>query len=168
MTLVIEDATGKPDAESYASVAEADTHVTKWRQSAAWSTASEPEKERALRRGTRFVDSHRFIGARGFSAQALDWPRVNVGYVDGQEIFRDQLPRRIKEATIEAAIRDIEGDTLLTDHDGGTVKRESRSVGPIQTQTDYAAPKTAGKRFEAIEALLKPFMASGKLTRSIA
>ena len=168
MALVIEDGTGQPDAESYSDASDADQHVTKWRQSSSWDAASTAAKERSLRRATRFVDSYRFLGSRGFEDQALSWPRVNVGFVDGREIFRDQLPAAIKEATMEAAIRDAEGESLLTDHDGGTVKSESRSVGPMQKQTDYAAPKTAGKRFEAIEALLRPFTTRNKLTRSIA
>ena len=168
MTLIVEDATGNPDAESYSTVAEASTYVAKWHQSAAWDTASEAEKERALRRGARFVDSHRFLGARTYSNQALDWPRVNVGIVDGQLILSDDLPQRIKDATVEAAIRDVEGVDLLTDTDGGSIRSESKSVGSLQTKTDYAAPKTPGKQFKAIEALLKPFMASGKLVRAIA
>ena len=168
MTLVVEDGNGLADAESYVSAADATDHVNKWRDSADWNGASEADKERALRRATRFVNAHRFIGFRAFEKQALDWPRAHVGYVDGQEIFSDQVPRRIREATIEAAIRDIEGDDLLTDHDSGTVRRLSQQVGSLSQTTEFAAPRKAGRQYEAINALLKPFLARGKLERSIA
>ena len=167
MTLIVETGTGNPDAQSYASVADADAYVADFHESTEWANASEPRKERALRRATRFVDANRFVGVRGWEDQALNWPRALVGYVDGQEIFSDQIPLAIREATMEAALKDVEGDDLLPDHDGGTVKSESSTVGPIQTSTQYAAPKTAGKRFEAVRALLKPYLSSRRLERSI-
>jgi len=161
MALIVEDGTGKTDAESYASGADADAYVTKWHDSSDWGAASSTVKERALRRGARYINSHDFVGIRAHTDQALKWPRTHIGYIDGRANDPDAVPADIRNANIEAALRYIEGDSLLPDHDGGTIRRESKTVGPITTDTEYAATRRAGKTFEAIRALLNPYLSSG-------
>ena len=57
MVLIVEDGTGKADAESYLSVADADTYHTKHGDSADWDGASTGDKEEALRMGTQYLDA---------------------------------------------------------------------------------------------------------------
>jgi hypothetical protein len=164
MTLIVEDGTQKTDSESYASVADADTYVTRWHDDADWNAATDAVKERALLKGTRFVDSFHFIGQMTDPDQALSWPRAFVGAIDGRVISSEEIPRAIKEATMEAALREVRGDSLFVDHDGGTVKREMKQVGDLRKETEFANPRSAGKTFEAIRALLRPYL---QITRGL-
>jgi hypothetical protein len=54
MTLTVEDGTGKADAESYISVADADTYFTA-RNNATWAALSTSDKEAALRKATDYM-----------------------------------------------------------------------------------------------------------------
>lgn len=171
MTLVVEDGSAKADADSYADVTDADAFIADWHDDADWNSASQARKERALRRGTRFVDTFNFRGKRLSQSQALDWPRDNVGIVDGQHVHPGTMPRPVKEAAIEAALRDVQGETLLVDHDGGTIRRESKQVGSLQKSQEFATPRQAGKTFEAVNRLLKPYTVSSSsrsLRRAVA
>jgi len=169
MALTIESGAGKTDADSYASVSDADAYNTDWRDSASWTGLAQEAKERALRRGTRFVDTFTYKGVRQNQDQALDWPRDRVGLVDGQDILPGTIPTRIKRAAMEAAIKDAEGETLFPDHDGGTIESKSQQVGNLSESTTYANPAQPSKQFEAIRKLVKPFTDSGnRLTRTIA
>ena len=157
--LVVEDGTIQDQTvESYSSVADADTYIGKWHDDPDWSGASTAAKERALRKGTRFVDSHQFVGQRTDHEQALDWPRFHVGSIDGHFVDTNEIPLAIKRAAMEAALRVVQGETLQPDHDGGTVRSKSQSVGSISTQTEFSSPQRAAKTFEAINALLKPYL----------
>jgi len=160
MTLIIADETGKKDAESYIAVADADDYVAKWYGSlAAWDDLAEAGKERSLRVATRFIDSHKFRGYRTIVDQALAWPRVISERIDGQMIDVYEIPQAIKSAAIEAAVKDTQGETLFPDHDGGTVKSESSSVGPLSTSKKYNNTKKNQKVFEVIKRLLEPLLA---------
>jgi len=160
MSLIVETGAGLPDADSYADVAEADAYINKWHDPTQWIEAGAMAQERSLRRATRFIDAHRFLGWRLNNAQALDWPRDNVGYVDGQYINPGDIPAAIKRATIEAALREIVGDSLLPDHDGGTIKRLSEEVGPIKTETEFERPRGPARQVQTIQALLAPYLES--------
>lgn len=170
MALEVEEGSGKAEAETYISVEDADDYIDRWHDSTDWGELESSEKERALRRATRYVDSHRFRGWKSYHEQALAWPRAGVGWVDGREVLTTDIPQAIKSATIEAALRDAQGEDLMPDHDGATVESEERSVGPLSKRTSYATPKATGaKRFEAIRALLRPYLwSSSGLSRSIA
>lgn len=161
MTLVVEDGSAKADADSYADVTDAGAFIADWHDDADWNSASQARKERALRRGTRFVDERRWRGWAATADQALAWPRVRVGLVDGHTITDDVVPQAVKHATIEAALRDVQGESLFPDHDGGTIRRESKQVGSLQKSQEFATPRQAGKTFEAINALLRSYVTSG-------
>lgn len=172
MALVVEDGSRKENAESYASVTDADAYVTKWHDPTDWNNATQTAKERALRRGTRLVDDHRFFGEPTDTRQALAWPRRGLdaftydvawaygGPINGKTFESDEVPADIVAATIEAALRDVKGETLFPDHDGGTVRSESKEVGSLKKQTEFASPQQARRTFEAIEALLRPYVLS--------
>ena len=169
MALIIEDGTGKTDAESYISVSDADSYVSKWHGTlSAWDDLDEAAKERALRMATRFIDAHSFKGYRSNEDQALDWPRIVPDWIDGQWIDSDEVPQAVKSATVEAAVRDAQGETLFPDHDGSTVKAESQKIGPMSKSFEYQGAKRQQKVFEVIQRLLEPYVVrSDKVMRGI-
>lgn len=158
MALTVEDGTQKTDSDTYASIADTDTYISRWHDDSDWSAATDAVKERALLKGTRWVDSHEFVGQMTDPDQALSWPRAFIGSIDGRVIASNEIPREIKEACMEAALREVQGNPLFVDHDGGSIRREMKQVGDLRKETEFANPRQAGKTFQAIKALLKPYL----------
>ena len=76
LTLIKEDGTGRTDANSYATAAEADAYFEGHLYASAWTAATATTKASALVMATRLVDSqYQFNGFRAHDTQALQWPR---------------------------------------------------------------------------------------------
>jgi hypothetical protein len=165
MTLIVEDGTGKSDAESYASVAYTDAHMLA-RGMSIWAGLAEIEKEQALRRATAFMQQVyrlRWKGERKTENQALDWPRIYVERADygRQYLYHytgylyypdDTVPGEVQSACADLALKAAAGD--LYPEEGQSVKREK--VGPLEVE--YQDYTTAKRKFPAITGLLSPLM----------
>lgn len=153
MSLEVETGTGSASAESYASVALADTYLA-GRGYSLWSTLSVTEREQALRRATLFMGRYPWKGQRLSSTQALDWPRVGVQAhrfaVDG-----DRVPQPVVHACIELAFRAAAGE-LAPDQTQNVL---SKTVGPISVT--YQAGSTASRRYPTLDALLGAYVTGG-------
>lgn len=136
LTLIAEDGSGKPDANSYAAVADGDAYHDGHLYAADWTGASTATKEKALVMATRLIDAHyAFRGYRAHTTQALQWPReqardddqlrsVTFLTVSAREAFfpKDAVPAMLRDATIETAraliksdrTEDPEGEGLAT------------------------------------------------------
>lgn len=162
MALTVEDGTTVPGAESYVSTQEADTYLSERGMAADWLTKTDPEKEALLRRAMdymRAVYRGKWKGWRVRDHQALDWPRQGVILADlpynGQVRF-DDIPREVKEAQIELAIRQLAATgPLLADLSRGTV---SESVGSVAVTYDTHSPQQV--RYVQVDTLLAPYLAS--------
>lgn len=149
MALTVEDGTGLADAESYASVADADAYWAA-RNGTAWDALSDPAKEAALRQATDYIEAvygGRWKGCRYSAAQALAWPRTDVT-VDGFTLDASPLPGALVRATCELAGKAAAG-VLLADQ-GAQVKSET--VGPISVT--YADGARQGTRYALVDAIL--------------
>ncbi len=141
---------GGSTSDSYVTVAEADTYHAAY-GNASWAPLSNSAKESALRVACRYVDSYSFSGAKATAEQALQWPRIGASQ-DGFTIDSDVIPRNVKDAQCEAALRQSVAP-LAPDAAGGTVTEET--VGPI-TKKYGDGGKTAQKTYPIIDALLRP------------
>lgn len=107
---------GAADANSYASLAEANAYHTA-RGNAAW-TGADAAKEAALIRATQWLDGRygdQWPGIRWkLRAQALDWPRVEATDRDGTEIDYDSIPSEVVSATCEAALIELASPGALS------------------------------------------------------
>ena len=84
LVLIKEDGTGKIDANSYASVDDAEVYHDGHLYSTAWDAASADQKVMALVMATRVIDAeYQFGGVRATIAQALQWPRADCREPDG-------------------------------------------------------------------------------------
>lgn len=141
MTIVVEDGTGLPNAESYASVAEADTYLAA-RGITTWGGLQQPEKEQALRRATDYMSTYQWQGVRTVATQALDWPRMYVRAYDA-DVSWTVLPQAIKNACIELAWRGAAGpllpDVKADDDSGKQLTKTVKKVGPIDIEKTYAS-----------------------------
>ena len=171
MALTIETGLIVAGADSYASVADADTYHTN-NGTAAWALASNEAKEAALRKACRYLDGRyraRWKGRRVQPvAQALEWPRGgvcigetypagnathDVGF--GGEIYipYDSIPQRLKDAQCELALRALDGD-LAADASTG-VKREKVDI----IDTEYFAGAVPGQTaYVAVEQLISDYL----------
>jgi hypothetical protein len=158
MALVTEDGSGKSDAESYLSVADADSYHTTHGDPSDWSGATTAEKEAALRLATQYLDATydgRWSGVKFSADQALSWPRDSVE-VDGYVLSASDLPQQLLDATAEAALKQAGGDTLFPDMaDEGTVKSTTVKVGPITDSKTYSGGSRGIKKYRLVEALVK-------------
>jgi len=165
MALVVEDGTGKTDAESYVSVADTDAYWTAHGAPTSWSGASTAEKEEALRMATQYLDlvyHLSWIGRRISNTQALDWPRYGVTTPDWYIVESDTIPSRLEDATSELALRHLtETDGLLPDVSTERgVKRESIRVGEIESDIEYGGARPMFNRFSKVDALVSDLVRS--------
>jgi len=144
MALIVEDGTGLDNADSYVSRADADTYVTNHGNESEWTSASDDDKDRALRIATAWLDG-RYAGRwkgwrlRG-NLQALDWPRDNVIDNEGYYLSYDELPAEIVIATIVAAVTHLTSSTPLNaPNAGGTIAAERSKVGELEHEVKYAS-----------------------------
>ena len=160
-TLVVEDGTGLASANSYISLADANTYFEARRNPATWTEADDAAREQALRVGTDYLDAKygdMWVGIRNTKTQALDWPRALAYDLDGYPIETDEVPKRLKHATAEMALRYLTApDELLPDvaQDDQGIASESNTVGPISQSISYQGGKAYSKRFTTVERLLK-------------
>lgn len=153
MSLVIEDGTGLPNADSYVSVADANAYAAAMGH-VSWLAAgvTEAQKETALRRATQYVDSrYRYKNSKLNPDQALEWPRAGFTWP----------VKRVLDATCELAVRALAGDLYSDVAPDDNIKSET--VGPLTTV--YQDAENGGQvRFAIVDDLLLPLVASGQMT----
>jgi hypothetical protein len=125
------DATiGGTAANSYVTVAEADTYFDGRLYATAWTEdATEDDKIKALITATDRLDREDYYGYRWEEDQRLKWPRSGVATDDGVEIAFDEIPRQLKDATCELALALLGTDLLSESGLGGFDELE---VGPLK------------------------------------
>lgn len=171
MSLIVEDGTARADAESYMSVAEADTYHSD-RGNAAW-TGTTPQKEQWLRKATEYMVQtyrERWLSFRVTATQALDWPRAWVQVKDapyGYGSFAAMIPNNVvpvevKRACGELALQAISGDLAPA------LERVARREKVDVIEVEYDAGSPAYKRFRNVDMLLSPLLrGSGAMSQLV-
>lgn len=164
MAIVVEDGTAKSDAESYASVADADTYLAA-RGYTLWANEmSEAEKEQALRRATDYMEqayTTRWTGYRKTTTQALVWPRYDVPRPDVYDgrltsyVEDDVVPVEVRNACCLLAFKSASGE-LAPDLDQPVIEE---TVGPITVR--YQPGSRQFKKFRAIDMMLSMYLKDG-------
>lgn len=167
MAHVVETGAGSSTANAYLTAAAADAYFADHGAPADW-TGVDAVKEQAIRLATQYLDmvyGPRFKGTRKLSTQALQWPRYDVVASDGWPYALDTLPTPLLHACAEAALRSLQGDTLLPDLSAGSsaIDSESMRAGPVSYSVDYAGSASPYKTYSAIDALLWDLLQPGCL-----
>ncbi len=143
---------GDAAANSYVTVATADTRLDESPQAATWAGLTTDAKARALMAATRELDTLPWVGWRYTNTQALSWPRrfaVNPdrAYDEDDEALlyfgADEIPARVVEATCRLAlVFAVAGteDLVKVDADAGLV---AKTIGPI-SKTFATATRPVG------------------------
>lgn len=158
--LVVEDGTGKSDANSYNDIATVTAYCNLRQDSftARWAEADEPNRVAALIIATQYLDLRWLwegaitnVGDDLTLPQKLQWPREFTLDDRSVEIDNDEIPDRISEAISEYAVRALDPTTfdavlLLPDLEtqdaaGRHIIETLNQVGPLKEQTKYSSTK---------------------------
>lgn len=184
MSIIVEDGTGKIDANSYVDLSFADAYFTE-RANSVWQSYFDNKKEAALIRATDYIEMRfgsQFSGSRLYpdNPQLLSFPRKDsngnpIGsyiydIIDPTLIIGISTPTAIKRATCEYAVRAIVGE-LITDTSNVEVVNTRVKIGSIEKETTYPSTIRQPKQFAsypAADLLIKPYLKSNssQLVRS--
>jgi hypothetical protein len=157
MALTVEDGSGLAAAESYLSVADADTYWSKHGNPPAWEGASDSNKEDALRRATQWIDLHygdRFSGRKRLSTQALRWPRLGATTDEDFAILASTIPESLKDATAEMARRAV-GTELLSDRAAAdNITEQTEKMGDMQRTFKFSGTKSPEELYPKVGLIL--------------
>lgn len=122
MSVTIVATAGATDANSYSTVADADTYHEGHPYASTWDDATTDQKIRALVTATRLLDQHfAWIGEVASSDQALRWPRAAAYDRDGRQLANDTVPTVIADGTAELARALLVSDRTDTESSSGGI-----------------------------------------------
>lgn len=158
ITIIEEDGTGKADANSYISEADAAAYFDTTLYPGGWTAATDEQKKAALITATQTIDAEMvWRGSQNTEEQALAWPRTRAEH-DGFAftVFwpSDEIPRPLKAATCEMAKLLLASDRSAPSETDG-IKSLGLGQGAVEIEFDVAAskPKTIT---DAVAAILAP------------
>lgn len=143
--LIVEDGTGKPDAESYATAEDLVFYAMKF---GVVIPAEEVAQEALLRRAALAMDGMKWKGKRQSSDQALAWPRKDV-CIGGENKPSGYIPARIQYGQMALAgeihIDDIDPidkrkGAVTLERVEGAVTREYATISNTSGRLLPAAP----------------------------
>ena len=151
--MVVEDGTGLSNADSFVSVAYADTYfstrnVTEW--------ASLTNKEALLIKATDYIEavySEAWKGVVLLDTQSLSFPRI----IDDETVY----PDRLKKAVCELAFKANSGD-LLVDVEQRTIE-EKIDVITVK-YAEYSDQKT---QYSMVYGLISPYLMSSGVSKKV-
>ena len=145
MTLIVEDGSLVPGADSFVSLAEADSYLAKrgrgnWPPAPAQGTDPETtRKQAALIRAADYLNGLNWKG-RKLSGRVLAWPRAEVVDEDGRAVPETEVPEAVRAAACRLAELILSGTELqpLLPR-GGAIKSESAGTLSVtyESGADY-------------------------------
>jgi hypothetical protein len=165
------DATaGGADANSFATLAEAQTYFGERVGASAWEDAAEPKQKKALITATRRLNALKYVGYKTSDTQALVWPRIGAFDESGYEYDTAIVPAPVKEATFEAALKILtdgaDGADPLADSELAQFDRAK--VGPLEVDINHGhkPAKTPEAALRVLRHLLRGHRLMAQLERS--
>ena len=156
--LIVEDGTGKPDADSYVSLSDAKTLAAKY----GWVLPEDDgEAEAALRNGAMYIDLQEpnMCGTRVSAQQSLAYPRTGTS-IHGFPVANNVIPSQVIQAQVAAAVEYGKGSDVRASTDGRITTME-RVEGAVTVQ--YANNGNTGATITITSAMdaLKPILCMG-------
>lgn len=128
-----------PDANSFASLAEADAYFVGRLHSTSWTTADTPTKEAALIWATRLIGANVcFTGSPTSDSQPLVWPRSGMTTRNGATVPSDEIPQDLINATAELAMSLITTDRTA-ESQTAAIGLTKLKAGPVELNFDNAS-----------------------------
>jgi hypothetical protein len=134
---------GAADANSYATITEADNYIETRLYTTDWADASGNDQEAALLMATALLDRLcNWDGAKVTDAQALRWPRNYIYNPDGDLVDSATIPQFLKDATAEFALQ-LLGDDLTE-----TISRDLEGFKQIEVGSLNIVMDTEGGAYK--------------------
>lgn len=154
LTLIIEDGTGKTDANAYADAADGDAYHEGHLYATAWTGATAAKKDAALVMATRLIDSQfQFDGGKVKETQALQWPREGCHDPDaGSPVASNVVPKMVIQATCEMA-----RELLIADRTASPAGEGMKYQNVGTTQTGYDKSDTRPVISRVAQSMLSKF-----------
>lgn len=170
MAVAIDATVGGASANSYVTLATANTYVEGRLNASTWDAASDDNKNRALVEAALELQYMRWLGERVTDTQALSWPREWVVNPDDPNYdYYDEtaIPDRIATAQCELAFQFIKAgstDVAALDSLYG-IKR--KKVDVLETEyTEHVRP-TGVRRYPRVYDAIAPLLAGSAATLDI-
>lgn len=158
MTLVLDPTVGGANANTWATLAEAEAYLEGRLNLGSWATAEDETKNAALVQAARRLSRERYHGLPVTSTQALAFPREGLEDERGELIAEDVIPRGVKEAQIEEALALVRSPARQDP--SALAGFASIGVGPIALATKQAAPSANALTPAAVQ-YLRPYRLGG-------
>jgi len=164
VNFIVEDGTGLTDSTSYISVDDADQYALDL--GVTWLTGSDQKKKKqALNAAAQWIDEYfaPWKGYRSNEDQALRWPREGVVDDDNYDIQSDEIPNKLKDATVEAAIYWTDNGKLFPAADnGGQLSVSKIQIDVIKIEKEFTGSSKSATINAKIWNLLQDYMGTGK------
>ena len=129
MAITITATPGDASANSYVTLAEANTYLEASLQAETWAALDDERKKASLVHATRLIETYKFGGLKSTSTQALEWPREGVFDRNGYVV--SGVPKKLKDAQCELAMWELtEQDRLAGRFELETM--QNVEIGPIK------------------------------------
>ena len=150
MSLIVEDGSIVPNANSYVALVDADNYFTA-RNNHVWLSLKQDAKEALLIAATDYIElrfGRRFLGKKKQDNQPLSFPRTGIPYIA-------PIPEVLKKACFEYAIRANNGPLVPDpkfDESGMALTVRRKKVGPLETEM-----RTPSKGVGSTVTLFRPY-----------
>lgn len=135
---------GASDANSYVTLAEADTYFEDRMHSSTWSALDDATKSSLLISSSLMLDWYvTWKGDKTTETQSMQWPRENAIRPDGTEIDDDVLPPEVAIATYELAFVNISADRT---EDSALAGLEQVKAGSLMVKADNGDVDSTAKK----------------------
>ena len=122
---------GASNANSYVTLAEANTYFGDRLHVSAWTSATDNDKNAALLWAAKLLDRSVMInGTRASTTQALNWPRDGMEDESGNEIDNTVVPQVVKDVQCEMALLLLSSDRSL-ENQASAQGLTSLKAGPV-------------------------------------
>lgn len=130
MPTIVETA-GAANANSFVSLAEAETYMESRLHKTTWEDAEQSDKEAALIWAARLINrTVRFNGTKASDLQAMAWPRTGLVDESGFTVSSTSVPQTIKDLQVELAFLLLSSDRTA-ENEAGAAGLTSLRAGPV-------------------------------------
>jgi hypothetical protein len=167
LTLTVEDGSQKADANTYISLADADTYFEGRLSVSTWTGADDATKNAALVQAARILDSYiSWLGYKTDADQAMQWPRWGICY-HGSRYYEcpgepqgwiyalesDTVPQEIRDAQCELALVLISQDTQAVSDTAGYSQISVEGAVDLQVNPGDRVKEIPGHVFSLVSHL---------------
>ena len=147
------------NANSYLTLAEAETYFDDRLNISAWQDTDADNRTRALLHAAQRLERENWLGDRATTTQRLAWPRIGVAKVEEYE--SDEIPQQIKDAQCELALHLLANGAAPG---AGNSRVKSFSADGLSVTREFAT--IVGSLPEEIAGLLAALTSGNKLARA--